>query len=103
MSDLIRRDDVLEAFNRLCGICGKKNENNGAMCRACSLDDAIDIVEDTPTAEPKVGKWKPFKWYFNAHHDSWTDEVKCSECGKMGDDDFNFCPYCGSYNGGKNE
>lgn len=80
MSDLIRREDVLNAFNRLCDICGKKTENNGAMCRACSLDDAIDIVEDIPNAEttgalddaiqeyikdgyilaePKVGKWIP--------------------------------------------
>ncbi len=54
MSDLIRREDVLNAFNRLCGICGKKTENNGAMCRACSLNDAIDIVEDIPTEEPLV-------------------------------------------------
>lgn len=47
--------------------------------------------------EPKAGRWIPYKAYFGKKKDSWTDELKCSECGyEWGDEDYNFCPNCGS-------
>lgn len=49
--DLISRDYVLMKFKEICDRCGKYKENNGAMCRCCALDDAIDYVEDAPSAK----------------------------------------------------
>lgn len=31
--------------------CKDCNSYNGALCRSCWLDDAIDLVEDAPTAD----------------------------------------------------
>ena len=53
-------------------------------------------IEQLPSTQPKQkkGKWVPYLpeglWY------------KCSECGSRYDTPWNFCPECGSYNGGKN-
>lgn len=46
-----------------------------------------------PTIE---GKWIPCKWYFGKDKKSWTDEVKCSECGELGEEEYSYCPYCGA-------
>ena len=46
--------------------------------------------------EPKVGRWIPCKWYFGKDKKSWTDEVKCSECGELGEEEYSYCPYCGA-------
>ena len=65
--------------------------------------NAIFGLERIPSAEPerKKGKWKI---YTDERFD--IDYYKCSECGyepyrKM--DVSNFCPNCGSYNGGEEE
>ena len=53
---------------------------------------ARKLMEDAPTVEPerKMGKWI---------------EDRCSECGcyVYHGDVRNFCPNCGSYNGGDND
>ena len=49
--DLISRDYVLSKFKEQCDRCGKYKEYNGVMCSCCALDDAIDYVEDAPSAE----------------------------------------------------
>lgn len=49
--DLISRDYVLSKFNEHCDRCGKYKGHNGEMCRCCELDDAIDYVEEAPSAE----------------------------------------------------
>ena len=64
---------------------------------------AVEELKALPSAEPerKTGKWIPWKAYYDKDHKSWTDELKCSECGyQWGDEEYNFCPNCGSYNGG---
>ena len=53
-------------------------------------------IDELPSAQPKTGEWIPFDlpWY------------QCSECGALRENKSfmeNFCPNCGSYNGGKNE
>ena len=58
MSDLIDRQAVLDKFKALCDACGEGEKYNGVMCRCCSLDDGITIVEDIPSAEPER-KWIP--------------------------------------------
>lgn len=57
-----------------------------------------EIVAKVPSSqpEPKKGKWIEVKHTF--FH-------KCSECNWLNDIDsgFNFCPNCGSYNGGEED
>ena len=55
-----------------------------------ALNMAIEALEE----EPKRGKWIDTKeedpcWYI------------CSECKVMVDEDCDYCPNCGSYNGGE--
>ena len=96
MSDLISRQAVLDKFKSLCDVCGDGEKYNGVMCRCCSLDDGICIVEDMPSAEPERNKGV------------WAGDC-CSCCGvskynyiKMVDDEcepfgtWNFCPHCGA-------
>lgn len=59
-----------------------------------------DVIRELPSAEPerKKGKWT------DSRDVCWL----CSECGKwldvlQGDVDMNFCPNCGSYNGGEQD
>ena len=93
MSDLIDRKILLAKFEDLCEMCGKRNENSGVMCRCCSLDDAISIAEDLPSAEPerKKGRWQRRKGF-----DCW----ECSECHAVLESDdiarhnFYYCYHC---------
>lgn len=78
MSDLIDRQDVLDAVND-CGIC-------------------IQRILDIPSAEPerKKGTW------IKVGH--WGRSYKCNQCGNfldfygvnVGRGDANFCPNCGA-------
>lgn len=86
--------------------------------------EAIERIErgvySLPSAEPKRGKWiKKHRHYggfrsytgFDSMGEQHTitvderaeyDDLYCSECGARSADNFlNFCPNCGSYNGGK--
>lgn len=63
----------------------------------------ISWIDNRPTIEPE---WKTGKWikggeqpYFRKHFDI----VVCSICNKRGEHRWNFCPNCGSYNGGKDD
>ena len=66
-----------------------------------------EVIERQPTIEErKTGKWIGY----NIEKDGWkrTDGspvfMRCSECNKIvlnnGSVHWNFCPNCGSYNGG---
>lgn len=75
MSDLISRQDVLDAVND-CGIC-------------------IQRILDIPSAEPerKKGEWIDGMPYVNSH---WK---VCSECHVSAPDScggYKFCPNCGA-------
>ena len=57
-----------------------------------AFDMAIEALE-----EQKTGKWIPWKAYYGKERKSWSDELKCSECGfKWGDEEYKFCPMCGA-------
>lgn len=60
-------------------------------------DFAHEWVDKQPTIEPerKKGKWKI---YAISMLDG--EGCKCSECGFEGAPYWDFCPNCGSYNGG---
>ena len=59
MSDLISRQDAMEKYKSICEMCGKREKYNGAVCKRCIIDDAIDIVKDIPSAEPDP---EEFEW-----------------------------------------
>lgn len=96
---------IQEAMERYCKDCRRRmGVKNGkwkivysigdAPCRACGTGDMIDELENAPTIEPErnTGKWKL---------------GYCSECGYNWGKDApitsvpNYCPNCGSYNGGE--
>ena len=65
--------------------------------------DTTEAIERLPIIQPKRGKW--------IHHPEigWGETWLCDQCGEkttstvMGKPRWNFCPMCGSYNGGENE
>ena len=68
-------------------------------------NDALQIIDKYAEQEPKTGRWIPIEYptgveAFGVKEMS-AQELKCSECGKtvdISDDDFKYCPYCGSFN-----
>ena len=65
----------------------------------------VDEIEQLPSVTPKqkVGKWIDDGWYAEGHSEH---AYRCSECdehyiGYVGE--YNYCPNCGSYNGGEKE
>lgn len=109
--DTISRQAAIDAIAN-CTNCGdektlrayvaKHNLDNGWTG---GILEAIDAIEDLPSAQPerKKGRWIFTKYY------TW----ECSECGESptkgtgytqsSDELYAFCPHCGSYNGGDNQ
>lgn len=96
MSDLISRQDAIDALGEE-PLVWYDGEDEIAERNQWRRDKAA--IESLPSAEPrKKGKW------IDSRDVSWM----CSECGKwldvlQGDVKMNFCPNCGSYNGGDSE
>ena len=62
-----------------------------------TFNECLMRIDTIPTIEPgqKTGKWIPWKAYYGKDHKSWSDELKCSECGfKWGDEEYKYCPMC---------
>lgn len=53
MADLIERQAVLDSFKRICDNYCEDKKHGFIMCRSCYLEDAIDIVENLPSAKPE--------------------------------------------------
>lgn len=60
---------------------------------AKELEDSLNMAIKALEKLPKKGKWILFRF-------EPTDIFKCSECGMMVVNPYNYCPNCGSYNGG---
>lgn len=50
---LIDGDAVLNNIKYMCHACGKRDKDNGIMCRTCLLDDAISIIENSEAVVPE--------------------------------------------------
>ena len=104
-ADTISRQAAIDALDVLCQehrykIPGKGetySQYNEAWQDA--LDRAEGAIFNLPPAEPKRGKWIDTggyrAWY--------AREYRCSKCGDTMLREANFCPKCGSYNGGEQD
>jgi len=110
MSRAIDGDALEELFREVIGGIAKKPEMNGNlehMVRASAM--VIEMIQDAPTIEPqrKKGKWLP------DNNSVYEMRFVCSECKEsqvvptIGFTKYkpiwDFCPNCGSFNGGENE
>lgn len=102
MADCVEREALTNALDELCDrVCRYSKKQRSAMCGACPLGDAFDVVEALPAADvrPVVrGKWERM-----SDNDVFGDiHCKCSACGEdwwQGPGWFrhaNFCPNCGA-------
>ena len=109
MSDLIERQAAQTELMMKCERYKLARESHGMghvewSSDLISVADAMDAIRGLPSAQPerKKGKWIPQD--HNKTNGMISTAVyyfpKCSVCGHYGDY-TNFCPNCGSYNGGK--
>ena len=83
MADLIERQAAIDAVS-------------GGMCSGWDCD-VIDKLKALPSAQPRKGKWA-------GKGDSEGFGIFiCDNCGKFAMMEYDFCPNCGSYNGGEQE
>lgn len=95
MDEFISREATIKRIKEV--YCIGCNSYNGVRCRACGTGDAIDMIEDAPTADvaPVV-------------HAQWIEDesgiIICPEC-KRGYNLIakftNYCPACGAKMDGK--
>ncbi len=97
MSDLIRREDVVEALYQAI-----RTTLTGTFADSMSL--AIAMANNLPSVEPKQkkGKWIDGMLYYDFEESEW-EKVKCSVCKNFvvkqifyHDNKYHFCPYCGA-------
>lgn len=78
---------------RYCKPCkAEKKDHNGCWCRACWVDDMLDEVECSQSADvaPVVhGRWI-------MHDDEFGLTCECSVCHIETMGDGNYCPNCGA-------
>lgn len=49
MAEYLEREALIENMKRI--YCTDCNSYNGVRCRACGTGDALDMIEDAPTAD----------------------------------------------------
>ena len=96
-TDCISRQQAIDALRGY--LVEKRCPDDGTL--TCRLIEN-EVINKLPTIQPKRGRWIK-------NETTWTG-YKCSVCGDvpymhtcMGKPMYSYCPYCGSYNGGKNE
>lgn len=91
-SDLISRQDAIDAINHICPIDTEYD---------CALLDRVDVryvLSDLPSAEPERKKGE---WVYDGKRGRFP-ACKCSICGHYENADWamlqgvNFCPHCGA-------
>lgn len=89
--DFIKRGDALNEIHRFRGYIDEDLEYR--------MRSAINKIPAADVLEVKRGRWIK-----TVGENGVTSACRCSNCG-FGDNRyslFNYCPNCGSYNGGKN-
>ena len=95
MSDLIRRSDAIKVLEHLSA-CKEYGVEIGTEEETfIGKYEAITLISDIPTIEPKRGEWITV---FNDRH-RLLKVLKCNLCGAKNhffiEDERNFCPNCG--------
>lgn len=89
MSDLIKREEVLKKLNY--------EMKYGAVIDQCGLDTAYDIIENTPSANPKERTAKVSNQIFNNSNPyivgAW---IGSCECGELVSKSSKYCHMCGA-------
>lgn len=95
MSDLIRRQDAIDALKKY-----EELESNNftdtspiSMMTVATIANCIEAIIDLPSAESerKKGEWI-------GKEEDWRKQLEwdeCSECGFATTKQYNFCPNCG--------
>lgn len=91
----VDREDAVERLNALKQFIGYDKDSEIVKATQKSLDMAISALEQ----EPKIGHWIMTSDYLTTAYGS-VDYVKCSCCGEDSLEEGDYCPNCGSYNGG---
>lgn len=90
-NDLISREDLIKALDALCDIvCEYSKKQRFAMCGACHLGSAFDVIDQLRSVQPerKKGHWIAID----------GNRAICSECGAHWEfwSVMNYCPTCGA-------
>lgn len=85
--EYLERNALIERIQK--AYCDGCKNYNGVRCRACGIGDAIDVVEDAPTALERTAEW--------IAQDEDNTRFMCSNChARNNRDRYNYCPNCGS-------
>ena len=85
--EYLERNALIERIEK--AYCDGCETYNRVKCRACSIGDAIDIVEDAPTALERTARWI-------VQDDTFT-RFECSGCHtKNHHTRWDYCPSCGA-------
>lgn len=120
MTEHIDRDAFLTQERAwYCNNCDRRKNSKGktvyeigeAPCRACYVENILDDVENCPAAD--VVERKTGRWIIKDYPGTGWYRVTCSACGEDVTSTapvigffpnaiitWNYCPECGSYNGG---
>ena len=96
MSDLIDRDEVIDAICNKCMLDHKMERQMPTLCRNCR---AVKMIQAIPSARPK-GKWirvEDPRYEYDRENGHIDDGVhyECSECGwKCSHNIYPYCPNC---------
>ena len=97
MNDLIDRQDAIDALREEVEWEYDEKDEQWYYIEA---DMAIGAIERLPSAQPERKKGKWINRSLNILYPEW-ERYTCSVCGKHSYS-YDFCPHCGSYNGGEN-
>ena len=81
-------------MNFQCSVCANKNTADCMLCQNCeNFEPKKQTNADrlrAMTDEELAGEW------IKGEDTFWW--VRCSSCGNLGYEEYNFCPYCGKRN-----
>ena len=98
MSELIRKEDALNALDDEITLTGRQN----AIIFTDYVRRVARKINDLPSAQPQKGKW-----IYGEHESAMCDGYRCDKCGFFVPwdyqhefidfiKDYNYCPSCGA-------
>ena len=85
--EYLERNALIERIKKV--YCNGCESYNGVRCRACDIGDAIDVVENAPTALERTAEWI-------VQDDTFT-RFECSGCHTKNHHTlWDYCPSCGA-------